>query len=90
MRINQKFIFQHKKAKEFVIEKSGVFKKEKRMRNREEIRGYGDEKEMLEGDFFKPETPASPFFRIESTIMKIENKTGRNVSIISIVLFTLF
>ena len=69
-----------------MIEEKGVFKKEKRMRNKEEIRGYGDEKTMLEGDFFKPETPASPFFRIESTIMKIENKTGRNVSIISNVL----
>ena len=69
-----------------MIKKAGVFKKEEGMRNREEIRSYGDEKEMLEGDFYKPETPASPFFRIESTIMKIENKTGRNVSITSIVL----
>ena len=53
-----------------------MFKKEERMRNREKIRIYGDEKEMLEGDFYKPETPASPFFRSESSIMEIKNKTG--------------
>ena len=53
-----------------------MFKKVKKMRDRERIRNYGDEKEMLEGDFYKPETPASPFFRSESSIMKIENKTG--------------
>ena len=61
---------------EFVIKKEGVFKKEKKMRDREEIRKYGDEKEMLEGDFYKPEKPASPFFSSESSLMKIENKTG--------------
>ena len=59
-----------------MIEKEGVFKKEKKMRDRERIRNYGDEKEMLEGDFYKPETPASPFFRSESSIMEIKNKTG--------------
>ena len=59
-----------------MIEKKGVFKKEKKMRTREEIKHYGDEKEMLEGDFYKPETPASPFFRSESSTMKIKNKTG--------------
>ena len=53
-----------------------MFKKEEGMRNREKIRSYGDEKEMLEGDFFKPEKPASPFFSSESSLMKIENKTG--------------
>ena len=46
------------------------------MRNREQIRSYGDEKEMLEGDFYKPEKPVSPFFSIDSSTMKIENKTG--------------
>ena len=61
---------------EFFIEKEEVFKKEKKMRDRERIRNYGDEKEMLEGDFYKPETPVSPFFRSESSIMKIKNKTG--------------
>ena len=61
---------------EFVIKKEGVFKKEKKMRDRERIRNYGDEKEMLEGDFYKPETPASPFFRNEFSVMKIKNKTG--------------
>ena len=59
-----------------MIEKEGVLKKEKKMRDRERIRNYGDEKEMLEGDFYKPETPASPFFRSESSIMEIKNKTG--------------
>ena len=53
-----------------------MFKKEKGMRNREKIRSYGDEKEMLEGDFYKPEKPASPFFISDSSLMKIENKTG--------------
>ena len=61
---------------EFFIEKQGVFKKEKKMRGKEWIRNYGDVKEMLEGDFYKPETPASPFFRSESSTMKIKNKTG--------------
>ena len=53
-----------------------MFKKEKGMRNREEIISYGDEKEMLEGDFYKPDTRASPFFKSESSIMVIKNKTG--------------
>ena len=66
---------------EFFIEKEGVFKKEKKMRDRERIRNYGDEKEMLEGDFYKPETPASPFFRSEFSIMKIKNKTGTEIFI---------
>ena len=61
---------------EFFIEKEGVFKKEKKMRDRERIRNYGDEKEMLEGDFFKSETPASPFYRNESSFVEIKNKTG--------------
>ena len=61
---------------EFFIEKQGVFKKEKKMRDLERIRNYGDEKEMLEGDFYKPETPASPFFKNEFSVMKIKNKTG--------------
>ena len=43
-----------------------MFKKEKGMRNRENIISYGDEKEMLEGDFYKPETPASPFFIMDN------------------------
>ena len=68
--------FQHKEATEFMIEKKGVFKKEKKMRSRGKIKHYGEEKEMLEGDFYKPETPASPFFRSESSTMKIKNKTG--------------
>ena len=68
--------FQHKEATEFMIDEKGVFKKEKKRRDRGKIRNYGDEKEMLEGDFYKPETPASPFFRSEFSIMKIENKTG--------------
>ena len=75
------FIFQHKEAIEFVIEKNEVFKKEKKMRDRERIRHYGDEKEMLEGDFNKPETPASPFYRSEFTIIKIQNKTGKGIVI---------
>ena len=74
--IIQSVLFQHKEAKEIVIEKAGVFKKEKGMRNREKIRSFGDEKEMLEGDFYKPEKPASPFFSCESSLTKIENKTG--------------
>ena len=61
---------------EFVIDEKGVFKKEKKRRNIRKIRNYGDEKEMLEGDFYKPETPASPFFRNEFSVMKIKNKTG--------------
>ena len=56
---------------EFVIKKEGVF-----MSDGERIRYYGDEMEMLEGDFFKPETPESPFFRSEFSTMKIKNKTG--------------
>ena len=71
--IIQTVLFQHKEAKEIVIEKAGVFKKEEGLRNREKIRSYGDEKEMLEGDFYKPEKPASPF---SLSLMKIENKTG--------------
>ena len=59
-----------------MIKKAGVFKREEGMRNREKLRIYGDEKEMLEGDFYKPEKPASPFFSCESSLMKIENKTG--------------
>ena len=58
-----------------MIEKEGFFKKEKKMRDREEIRNYGDEKEMLEGDFYKPEKPTSPFFISKSSIM-FHNKTG--------------
>ena len=61
---------------EFFIEKEGLFKMEKKMRDRERIRNYGDEKEMLEGDFYKPETSASPFYRNESSFVKIKNKTG--------------
>ena len=53
-----------------------MFKKEKGMRNREKIISYGDEKEMLEGDFYKPEKPTSPFFRDESSKLKFNNKTG--------------
>ena len=68
--------FQHKEATEFMIDEKGVFKKEKKRRDRGKIRNYGDEKEMLEGDFYKPETPASPFYRSEFSIMKIKNKTG--------------
>ena len=64
---------------EFVIDEKGVFKKEKKRRNRGNIRNYGDEKEMLEGDFYKPETPASPFYRSEFSIMKIKNKTGKGI-----------
>ena len=74
--IFQTVLFQHKEAKEFLVEKAGVFKKEEGMRNRAKIRIYGDEKEILEGDFFKPEKPASPFYSGESSLMKIENKTG--------------
>ena len=61
---------------EFVIDEKGVFKKEKKRRNIRKIRNYGDEKEMLEGDFYKPETPASPFYRNESSFVEIKNKTG--------------
>ena len=46
------------------------------IRNRLKIRNYGDEKDMLEGDFYKPEKPSSPFFSSESSLMKIQNKTG--------------
>ena len=53
-----------------------MFKKEEGLRNREKIRNYGDRKKMLEGDFYKPEKPASPFFISDSSLMKIENKTG--------------
>ena len=53
-----------------------MFKKEKGMRNREKIISYGDEKLMLEGDFYKPEKPTSPFFRSGSSILKFHNKTG--------------
>ena len=53
-----------------------MFKKEKGMRNREKIISYGDEKLMLEGDFYKPEKPTSPFFRSGSSIFKFYNKTG--------------
>ena len=53
-----------------------MFKKEEGMRNREKIRIYGDEKEMLEGDFFKPEKPASPYYSSKSSLIKIDNKTG--------------
>ena len=74
--IIQRVLFQHKEAKEIVIEKAGVFKKEKGLRDRLKIRSYGDEKQMLEGDFYKPEKPASPFFCSESSLVKIENKTG--------------
>ena len=62
-----------------MIEKEGFFKKEKKMRDRERIRNYGDEKEILEGDFYKPDSPASPFFRSESSKMKIQNKTGKKI-----------
>ena len=61
---------------EFFIENEGLFKKEKEMRYRKRIRNYGDEKEMLEGDFYKPETPVSPFFRNESSFVEMKNKTG--------------
>ena len=53
-----------------------MYKKEKKEEDRERIRNFGDEKEMLEGDFYKPETPASPFFKNEFSVMKIKNKTG--------------
>ena len=53
-----------------------MFKKEKGMRDREKIICYGDEKEMLEGDFYKPEKTTSPFFRSGSSILKFHNKTG--------------
>ena len=54
-----------------MIKKEGVF-----MSDGEKIRYYGDEMEVLEGDFYKPETPASPFYRSQFSIMKIKNKTG--------------
>ena len=53
-----------------------MFKKEKGMRNREKIISYGDEKLMLEGDFYKPEKPTSHFFRSRSSELKFHNKTG--------------
>ena len=68
--------FQHKEATEFMIDEKGVFKKEKKRRDRGKIRNYGDEKEMLEGDFYKPEKPTSPFFSSGSSILKFHNKTG--------------
>ena len=43
-----------------------MFKKEKGIR--EKIISYGDEKEMLEGDFYKTEKPTSK--------LKFLNKTG--------------
>ena len=52
-----------------------MFKSEKGMRYIEKIISYGDEKEMLEGDFYKPEKPTSPFFISKSSIM-FHNKTG--------------
>ena len=52
-----------------------MFKKEKGMRNREKIISYGDEKEMLERDFYKPEKPTSPFFSSVSSIL-FHNKSG--------------
>ena len=61
---------------EFMIDENGVFKKEKKRRNRGKIRNYGELRRMLKGDLFKPETPESPFFRSEFSIMKIKNKTG--------------
>ena len=61
---------------EFMIDENGVFKKEKKRRNRGKIRNYGDEKEMLEGDFYKPESPASPFYRNEPSFVDIKNNTG--------------
>ena len=71
-----KVLIQHKNAIEFEIENTGVFKKEKGMRkNREKIISYGDEKEMLEGDFYKPEKPTSPFFSSGSSML-FHNKTG--------------
>ena len=53
-----------------------MFKKEKGMRNREKILSYGDEMEMLEGDFYKPEKSASPFFSSEPSRVKFHNKIG--------------
>ena len=70
-----KVLIQHKNAIEFVKEETGVFKKEKGMRDREKIICYGDEKEMLEGDFYKPEKPTSPFFSSGSSML-FHNKTG--------------
>ena len=52
-----------------------MFKKEKGMRNREKIISYGDEKEMLERDFYKPEKPTSPFSSSGSSELKFHNKT---------------
>ena len=53
-----------------------MFEREEGLRNRRKISSYGDEKKMLEGDFYKPEKPASPFYSSKSFIVKIENMTG--------------
>ena len=53
-----------------------MFKKEKKEEDGERIRNFGDEKEMLEGDFYKSEVPASPFFKNKFSVIKIKNKTG--------------
>ena len=46
------------------------------MKKEKSIQSYGDEKLVLEGDFYKPIKSGSLFFQGES-VVKFRNKTGR-------------
>ena len=57
-------IFQHHGVESFRIDMKGVFKikKNQRKKSGRRINEYGDEKIILEGDFYKPGIAASPFY----------------------------
>ena len=74
------FIYQHPDAETFKIDKKGVFKIRKNYKKKKgiAIRSYGDEKLVLEGDFYKPSLTGSPFYNGESVPVKFLNSSGIN------------
>ena len=74
------FIYQHPYAETFNIDRKGVFKIRKNYKNKKgvAIRSYGDEKLVLEGDFYKPSLRGSPFYNGESVLVNLLNSSGLN------------
>ena len=71
---------QHPHVDTFKIDRNGVFKIGKNFKKKEgkAIQSFGDEKLVVEGDFYKPSLRGSPFYNGDSLPVRFINSSGIN------------
>jgi len=75
----------HPHVETFKIDKKGVFKIGKNFKKKEgiAIQSYGDEKLVVEGDFYKPSLKGSPFYNGEPVPVRFLNSSGVSLNILT-------